>query len=257
MSTSTFNLTGKTALVTGGSRGIGAAIVKTLIDEGCNVAINHRKNVGKSGAQAKELIDYAASRGVKAWSCLADISNEKEISRMFAKFAEECSPTLDFLILNAGSTIFKKFMDLSGRELRALAETNLFGNIHCVQSALPIMQADGSVVCISSTGTRKVLAGYPLGVMKSALEELVRYLDFELYERKLRVNGICAGITNTDTYATLKEAFPEIDGAAVMSGRNLVLEPEEVGDITAFLCSQRSRAIQGAVLLADRGLTLT
>ena len=88
MSTSTFNLTGKTALVTGGSRGIGAAIVKTLIDEGCNVAINHRKNVGKSGAQAKELIDYAASRGVKAWSCLADISNEKEIARMFAKFAE-------------------------------------------------------------------------------------------------------------------------------------------------------------------------
>ncbi|MCR9144042.1 MAG: SDR family oxidoreductase [bacterium] len=249
-------LKGKTALVTGGSRGIGMSIVRGLIDQGCNVGINHRKNVGKSGAQAKELIEYAESKGQKAWSLIADIQSEKEIGRMFKKFTEECSPTLDYLILNAGSTIFKNFMEISGRELRSLAEINIFSNVHCVQSALPLFQPGASVVCISSTGTRKVLPGYPLGIMKSALEELVRYLDFELHEKNLRVNGICAGLTNTDTFQVLRDSMPEIAAAVTMGNRNVLLEPEEVADIVNFLCSQSSRAIQGNVLLADRGLTL-
>ncbi len=247
---------GKTALVTGGSRGIGAAIVKGLIDQGCNVAINHRKNVGKSGAQAKEMIEYAESKGQEAWSMIADISSEKEIGRMFKKFADEHSPTLDYLILNAGSTIFKSFMEISARELRSLAEINIFSNVHCVQAALPLFQPGASVICISSTGTRKVLPGYPLGIMKSALEELVRYLDFELHNREMRVNGICAGLTNTDTYQILKESLPEIAAVSNQDFRNMLLEPEEISDIVNFLCSQDSRAIQGNVLLADRGLTL-
>ena len=147
-------------------------------------------------------------------------------------------------------------MEISGRELRSLAETNLFGNIHCVQSALPYLQPDAAVVCISSTGTHKVLPSYPLGVMKSALEQLVRYLDFELHERKLRVNGVCAGLTNTDTYQTLVETMPQIEAVMSYGHRKVLLEPEEVSDIVNFLCSQNSRAIQGNVLLADRGLTL-
>lgn len=256
MDSTYLGLSGKTALVTGGSRGIGYGIARALIDQGCNVGINHRKNVGKSGAQAQELIEYAESKGVKAWSCMADISSEKEVQRMFKKFGEECSPTLDFLILNAGSTIFKKFMEVSARELRSLAEVNIFSNIHCVQAAQPLFQPGGSVIAISSTGTRKVLPGYPLGIMKSALEELVRYLDFELHERDLRVNGICAGLTNTDTYQILKETLPEIAGVVALGHRNVLLEPEEVADIVCFLCSKRSFAIQGNVLLADRGLTL-
>ena len=118
------NMKGKTAIVTGGSRGIGAAIVKELIDEGCNVIINHRRNVGKGAAQVKKLIEYAEEKGVYACAVLGDISVSRDVTKMF-KGLQENFKQIDYLILNAGQTPFKEFQDFNKEDWKVLLNTIL------------------------------------------------------------------------------------------------------------------------------------
>jgi len=245
---------GKTAMVTGGSRGIGAAIVKELIDSGCNVIINHRRNVGKGAAQVKKLIEYAQEKGVFACSLLGDISVSREVGKMF-KSLENDFEKIDYLILNAGQTTFKEFQDFNKEDWKVLLNTNLIGNVGCVQGAIPMMKEGGSVIIISSTGSRRIMPHYPMGVIKAALEHMVRYLDYELNSKGICVNGVCAGLVNTDTFEQLEKIWPDMMRMLDESDRQYVLDPVEVASIVGFLCSEKSIAIQGSVVLADRGIT--
>lgn len=249
------NSKGKTAIVTGGSRGIGAAIVKELIDDGCNVIINHRRSVGKGAAQVKKMIAYAEEKGVYARSVLGDISVRRDVEKMF-KALESDFEQIDYLILNAGQTPFKEFQDFNKEDWKILLNTNLVGNVGCVQGVLPMMKEGGSIVFITSTGSRRVMPQYPMGVIKAALEHLVRYLDYELNSKGIRVNGVCGGLVKTDTFEQLEQVWPGLMQMLEIRERNYVLEPSEIASVVGFLCSDKSRAIQGSVILADRGITL-
>jgi len=248
-------LKGKTAMVTGGSRGIGAAIVKELIDDGCNVIINHRRNVGKGGANVKKLIEYAETQGVYACSVLGDISVRRDVDKLF-KTIESDFQQIDYLVLNAGQTPFKEFQEFNKEDWKILLNTNLVGNVACVQGAIPLMKEGGNIVFISSTGSRRVMPRYPMGVMKAALEHMVRYLDYELNSKGIRVNGVCGGLVNTDTFEQLEKIWPGHMAMLEAREREYVLDPSEIASVVSFLCSEKSRAIQGSVILADRGITL-
>lgn len=249
------NIEGKTAIVTGGSRGIGAAIVKDLIDDGCNVIINHRRNVGKGAAHVKQLIEYAEKKGLYACSVIGDLSVRRDVEKMF-KGLQSSFQKIDYLILNAGQTPFKEFQDFNKEDWRILLDTNLVGNVGCVQGVIPMMKEGGSIVFISSTGSRRVMPQYPMGVIKAALEHLVRYLDHELNSKGIRVNGVCGGLVKTDTYEKLEEVWPGVMQMLEIRKRDVVLEPSEIANVVSFLCSDKSSAIQGSVILADRGITL-
>jgi NAD(P)-dependent dehydrogenase (short-subunit alcohol dehydrogenase family) len=249
------NIKGKTAIVTGGSRGIGAAIVKELIDDGCNVIINHRRNVGKGAAQVKQLIEYAEEKGVYACSVLGDLSVRRDVEKMF-KGLQSDFQQVDYLILNAGQTPFKEFQDFNKEDWKILLDTNLVGNVGCVQGVIPMMKEGGSIVFITSTGSRRVMPHYPMGVMKAALEHLVRYLDYELHNKGIRVNGVCGGLVKTDTFEQLEQVWPGFMHMLEIRKRDFVLDPSEIASVVSFLCSDKSRAIQGSVILADRGITL-
>ncbi len=246
---------GKTAFITGGSRGIGEAIVRDFIDEGADVIINHRRNVGKGAAQVKLLMDYAESKGVTATPVLGDISQRRDVEKMFEQVGKDFEK-LDHLVLNAGQTPFKEFMDFNKTDWKVLLDTNLVGNVACVQGAVPLMKDGGSIVIITSTGSRRVMPRYPMGVMKAALEHMVRYLDYELHGRGIRVNGICGGLTKTDTFEQLETVWPGFMQMLEIRGRDFVCEPKELANVVNFLCSDKASALQGSVILADRGITL-
>jgi NAD(P)-dependent dehydrogenase (short-subunit alcohol dehydrogenase family) len=159
---------------------------------------------------------------------------------------------LDYLILNAARAPFKPLERLLERELKDLIATNFLGNLFCVQEALPLLQAsEGAVVFISSLGSRFYSPAYPLGSMKAAMECTVRDLAESLRERKVSVNGICAGPVRTDSFKVLRQHFENLDQAP----EALFVDPEEIADVALFLCQPESRAILGQTLVVDRGMS--
>jgi enoyl-[acyl-carrier protein] reductase III len=247
------DFSGKTILVTGGARGIGAAVVRQFIDCGANVVINHLRDVGKGAGDAKRLAAYAAEKGRRSFVIAADIGLPREVRRMFQAFTDEGINRIDHVVLNAATTPFKPIIEMRPKDWQSLFETNIAGNVECVTAVLPLIPRGGRIVAISSLGSLYVLPNYPLGVAKSALETLVRYLDCELYVRGIGVNGICAGFTNTDTMPFLRENMGDYIAHFEANGRRWLLEPDEVASIALFLCSSLSSGICGATILADAG----
>ncbi len=245
---------GQTVLITGAGRGIGMAIAEKLAQEGYDLILNYRKDQGKSAANLQRFV--AAETRVKVTLAKADISEPRDISEMVKKLKQEGIERIDHLVLNAAAAPFKPFMEMTRNDWKLLLNTNLIGNTACVQEVAPMMTQGGTICAISSLGSQRVLPKYPLGVAKSALENLVRYLEVELYDRNIRVNGICAGVVNTDMAPFLKELWPEMFQRYENAPRRWLVEPEEVANITAFLVSGQSSAIRGATLTADLGMTL-
>ncbi|TQI80541.1 enoyl-[acyl-carrier protein] reductase III [Serratia fonticola] len=245
---------GQTVLITGAGRGIGMAIAEKLAQEGYDLILNYRKDQGKSAANLQRFV--AAENRVKVTLAKADISEPRDISEMVKKLKQEGIERIDHLVLNAAAAPFKPFMEMTRNDWKLLLNTNLIGNTACVQEVVPMMTQGGTICAISSLGSQRVLPKYPLGIAKSALENLVRYLEIELYDRKIRVNGVCAGVVNTDMAPFLKELWPEMFQRYEDAPRRWLVEPEEVANITAFLVSDQSSAIRGATLIADLGMTL-
>jgi len=181
----------------------------------------------------------------------ADIARKDEVTAAVESIEKEFG-ALDLLVLNAARAPFKDTTRLLERDLRLLVETNLFGNVFCVQKALPLLERDGGrIVFISSLGSRYMNPQYPLGPMKAAMEAMVRQWAEELRPKGIGANAVCAGLVKTDSYKTLRRIWPEL--AAVPE--NAFVTPEEVADVTAFLCGADSRAVSGQTLIVDRGLS--
>lgn len=245
---------GQTVLVTGAGRGIGLAIAEKLAQEGYDLILNYRKDQGKSAANLQRFL--VAETKVKVTLAKADIAEPRDISDMVKKLRQEGIERIDHLVLNAAAAPFKSFMDMTRNDWKLLLNINLIGNTACVQEVVPMMTPGGTICAISSLGSQRVLPKYPLGIVKSALENLVSYLEVELYDRNIRVNGICAGMVNTDMAPFLQELWPEMFQRYEKGPRRWMVEPEEVANIAAFLVSDQSSAIRGAILNADLGMTL-
>lgn len=239
----------KVALITGSSRGIGSAIAKRFARAGCHVVVNYRKGGGHSERQGEALCHEVRSMGRRAELIQADIAVKEPVGRMFEEVGRRFG-RLDFLVLNAARAPFKPLEKLLERELRELVETNFFGHLYCVQAALPLLErTEGKIVFISSLGSRFYNPSYPLGSMKAAMECAVRDLAESLRDRKVAVNGICAGLARTDSLKVLRQYLEGLDR---LPDRYFV-EPEEIAEVALFLCGPQSRGILGQTLIVDRG----
>lgn len=245
------SLKGKIALITGGSRGIGRAITLKLASEGADVIINYFRKTSNAEATAQE----ARAKGVAAHVIKANLAEEEKIDRMFdeivAKFGR-----LDILISNAASGVARPGLELDTRGWQWTMDINARAFLLCAQRAAKLMKNGGKMVAISSLGSRLVWPIYTaVGVSKAALEMLVRYLAIELAPRGIAINGVAPGAVETEALKLYSQAAPGQTVKSTPAGR--MVQPEDVANVVAFLCSGAADMIRGQIIVLDGGISLT
>lgn len=254
MTNATDPLNGRTALVTGGSRGIGRAIALKLADLGADVAVNY---VMRERAAA-EVVAEITALGRRAFAVQGDVSKPDQLAGLFTR-AREAWGGLDIYINNAIDVAsFGPVIRLRAEAWRHTIDSHVTTFLLASQHAAKLMEGRaGVIVALSSLGSRGYIPGYaPIGVGKAAIEALTRYLAVEFGPRGIRVNTVSAGPIDTDslrqfsTYAQMKAASTDL-----APGRRMGT-PEDVADVVAFLCTDRARWIYGQTLIVDGGLSL-
>ncbi len=248
----TIDLSGKVALVTGASRGIGRAAALRLAESGADVVVNYSTSKSAAESVAAEI----AALGRNAFVVKADVSEKEDVDAAVDFIATEIG-RLDILISGAATGGFRPLLEATENNFRAAATTNVLATIRLVQAAIPLLRAAegrGKIVALSSCGASKALPGYGLiGASKAALEAVVRHLTLEIGDR-VNVNVVSAGLVDTDSGRKLPfaaEMFAAQAERSLVGGRPL--RPEDVADTILFLASPLSDLVQGATLVVDGG----
>ncbi|MCB2213021.1 enoyl-[acyl-carrier-protein] reductase FabL [bacterium] len=242
-------MTGKVALVTGGTRGIGRAIAQRLAQQGCNIAVNYMRN-RKAAAEAVELIE---AEGVKAKAYRANVGNEDDLHAMFEQFQEDFGG-IDILISNAASGVLKPAMELTRRHWSWTLDINAATLLHLVQHSVPLMKGGGKVVAISSLGSVRAIPNYSaVGASKAALESLVRHLSVELAPQGINVNTLSAGVVDTEALKHFPNRDDLIGNSKEKTPAGRLVTPDDVADVTLFLVSEYAKMIHGTVITVDGG----
>jgi 3-oxoacyl-[acyl-carrier protein] reductase len=238
-------LAGKTALVTGSSRGIGRAIARGLAARGASVGVSYLTN----RALADEVVDGIVGGGGHAVAVQADLSKAAEVSRLFDEVEEALSP-LDMVFANAADAIVKPFQECTEDDFDHLFAANVKSVFFTLQQAARRLRDGGRIVVTSTGGTRMFFTETSLYLgTKGAVEQFVRVLSRELGERNITVNAISPGFTNTDLLPDRDRAV-----AADMSPFKRVGEPKDVADVAVFLATDEARWITGQNIGAGGGV---
>lgn len=192
----TGSLHGHTALVTGGSRGIGAAIVRSLAQAGAAVAVNYRERAGEANA----LVNAISEAGGRAVAIAADVSQSDAVARMVQRVKSDLGP-IDILINNAGIAITRRIEDLSETDFDQTIAVNLKSVFLCTQAVLPMMRSKGwgRIVNISSGAARGAGAiGPHYNASKAGIEGLTRGYAARLVKEGITVNAVAPSLIETD-----------------------------------------------------------
>lgn len=240
-------LRGKTALVTGASKGIGAAAAIALAKEGCSVAINFRSDE----QAAQEVLAACDAHSSGNLLVQADVSSETEVANMIQSVAQKF-PKLDILVNNAG-IIDERDGPTSVEAFEHTFRNNLLGCVLLVKHALPLLKKSGKIVNISSIHAR-LGHGRPgaaaYSALKAALENYTENLAKELAPGIL-VNALAPGRVNTPMWGADEEEQKELGKAHLIER---MIEPEEIADGIVFLA--KNDAVCGEVLTIDGGMGL-
>lgn len=242
----------KAAIVTGGTRGIGRAIVLELARNGCNVAFNY----AKSGDLAKALVTEVESLGVKAMAKQADVADFEAAKNMVTEVKEEFGQ-IDFLINNAGVTRDKLLALMKESDWDDVINTNLKSVYNFSKAVIMTMvkQKSGSILNITSVSGIAGVAGQAnYSASKAGVIGFTKALAKEVGKAKINVNAIACGFIETDMTASLPEEYKKkmID----MTSLKRFGTPEEIAKITSFILSEDAKYITGHVLTVDGGLAL-
>ncbi|OLT26137.1 short-chain dehydrogenase [Nocardiopsis sp. CNR-923] len=246
------SLSGKNALVTGGSRGIGRAVVLTLARAGANVTACYRTESEAVRELEQELKEIPGDHHVVR----ADVRSKEEVDRL----VEECRTRygrLDAVVNNAGVISHVPYDELAEDEWHRVVDTHLTGAFLVIQAALPLMGEGGSIVNI---GSRVATVGIPTRshytAAKAGLIGLSRSLCKELGGRGIRVNVVEPGVIETEEAAKLpKEKYEQLQARyRQLTSLGRLGTPEEVGGAVLFLASDLSRYVTGATIPVDGGI---
>lgn len=240
-------LTGKRALVTGGSRGIGAAIAIALADKGADVAITFER----SAERAAELKATIEQKGRTAVVIQADSADPAAIQRSVDEAADALGG-LDILVNNAAIARYSSIADIAAEDIDALLAVNVRGPVLASKAAIPHLQAGARIINIGSAGADRIVGagGTAYYMTKSALQSFTRGLAQELGPRDITVNLVQPGSTNTEMNPADGE-FADFQRGLIPLGR--FGQPEDVAAAVAFLATPAARQITGTVLNVDGG----
>jgi 3-oxoacyl-[acyl-carrier protein] reductase len=241
-------LEGKIALITGGSRGIGAAIAKRLAADGANVAITYTKGAD-AAASVVQGIERAGGRAIAIQADAGDADATKAaVERTVAAFGQ-----LDVLVNNAGTAIPKSFEETTLEELDRLIDVNVRGTLVATQAALKHMKNGGRIIMIgSSVGERVMVPGLvPYSATKGAVKMFTQGLSREVGSRGITVNNVQPGPIDTDLNPAAGEwAVPQKAATALDRYGHV----EEVAALVAFVAGPEASYITGANLTVDGGM---
>jgi 3-oxoacyl-[acyl-carrier protein] reductase len=253
----TERLTGKVALITGGSRGIGAAITRRLAAEGAAVAINYRSGSDAADALVTEIVDG----GGRAKAFQADVSDPTQPRRLIAEVATEFGG-IDVVASNAGVEHFGALQSITPEDVDRVFHTNVAGQLFVVQAAAAAMTGGGRIVLTSSISARIAVYQHTLyAASKAAVSAMVLNLAPELAEVGIAINAIAPGGTATDMatqnakYYT-PPALADVDPGAVIKSMNAIgrlAGPDEIAAAVAFLLSDDASYVTGSTLDASGG----
>lgn len=245
-------LENKTAIVTGGSRGIGRAICVALAKEGANVVTCYAH--GADGAN--ETVKMCEELGVMALAVQADVANNADVEAMVAKVKEDFG-SIDILVNNAGITKDNLMLRMNEDDFTQVIDTNLKGAFLCIKNVSKIMlkQRAGKIINISSVvGVRGNAGQVNYSASKAGLIGMTKSAAKELATRGITVNAVAPGFIETDMTAKLPEAVVE-EGLKTVPMKYMGTG-EDVANLVAFLASENARYITGQVICVDGGMAM-
>ena len=247
--------TEKFLFITGGTRGIGRAISLSQAGKNTHLFLNFLRDE----ASAEEVKKEAEKKGSRVTLVPGNVADSESLAGIFDQILE-ATDRLDSLVHSAALGVFKPLHQLREKDWDISLDVNAKAFLQLVQGALPLMKKNGGgrVVTISSLGARRYTPNYgAIGISKSALENLVRYLAVELAAHKIHVNAVSGGLIETDSL----KMFPQFDEmkkdylSRTPAGR--VGTPEDIARVVSFLLSPESDWITGQTLVADGGYSLS
>ena len=253
---SLFDLTGKVAVITGSSRGIGRAIAEEMAAHGAKVVISSR-NQGPCEDVA-QAIDARHGKGT-AIAVAASISDRKALENLVARTRTELGP-IDILVCNAASNPHYGSLDtMTDEKFRKIMDNNVLSNHWLIQLALPDMRANGggAIVVVSSIGGMigsETIGGY--NISKAADFQLVRNYAVENGRHNIRVNAIAPGVVKTDFAKALWEDKKAHDALSARTPMKRLGDPRDIAGAAVYLSSEAGAWMTGQTMVVDGGITI-
>lgn len=247
-----FNLTGKKALVTGASRGIGRGIALALAQQGADVAVNYRGNADQANAVVEEI----KKLGRDSFAVQADVSRPADVAKMFEEVKNRWGK-LDILVNNAGIVAQNPVEKIAEEEWDKILATNLKGQFLCIQKALPLLSSGARIVCISSIASGGVGVGFGniahYAASKGGVIGMVEDLAIEFGPKGININAIAPGVIESDMTAPMLSNEQQKTGLMARIPKRRIGKPADIGAAAAFLASDEADYITGTVLYVDGG----
>lgn len=242
-------LNGKVILVTGASRGIGAAIAHQLAAAGAKIIVNYAG--GKEAAD--ETVTSIQALGGDAFAVQADVSKTDQVKNLF-DVAIAHYGQIDVLVNNAGIMITKLIKDTTDEDFTRQFDINVKGTFNTMREAAERLADQGSIINFSTSVNRIMLPGYATYVAtKAAVEQLTRVFSKEVGSRGINVNSISPGPTNTELF-TKGKPQEVIDRLASLSAFNRIGEPDDIAKLVVFLASDEAKWINAQNIGANGGM---
>lgn len=247
-----FHLTGRVALITGGSRGIGRAIAIRLAEHGMDIIVNYVRH----RQDAQDTATAVEALGRRCLIIKANVAKQEDVAAMFAVISTQFG-SLDVLVSNAASGVLKPALELTERHWNWAMDINARALLTLVQQGLPLMGGGARIIAVSSLGSVRAIENYTtVGASKAALESLVRHLAVELGPRGIRINTVSAGAVDTDALKKFPNRDEILGHALQRTPLGRLTTPEDVADVALFLCSNLADMVQGQVITVDGGYAI-
>ena len=243
---------GKTALVTGASRGIGRAAAIALAKVGAQVLVHYARNA----AEARSVVDQIEAAGGRAEAVRADLSDPQAAHKLAAKVREIVGDRLDIIVANAGVSKAATIEETTLEDFDALFAVNVRAPYFLVQQLLPILKEGSSVIFISSLAAHAAVGNLSAyAATKGAIDTLVKHFALILGARGVRVNAVAPGVVETDMSSFAKTDVGR-DFTLGMQALKRVAQPDDIAGAIAFLASDAARWVSGDTLRVDGGSKL-
>ncbi len=241
-------VTGRSVLVTGGTRGIGKTIALRLASEGAaRVALGYMRNDAAAEAAAEEIREA----GAEPLLVRGNVASDKVIVELASH------GPYAVVVHNAATGVIKPALETEDKHWDWTLNANARALLSLARACAPDMESGSSIVAISSLGAQRVLENYVLvGTSKAALESVVRYLAVELAPRGIRVNAVSAGVVETEALDHFPNREEMLRAGKTRTPAGRLVEPGDIAGAVAFLCSPDAQMVRGHTLIVDGGYSL-